>query len=399
MANVDIKYLATVTGNLAGIPVRVYENGECTLFHTHLDFPVDPMKPYAERISEISEHIGYFVTPYFNYYGIVNAGNTKLIIGPSRLTAMSDSDVRELAFACDVEARDVQRFRSAMRSVVKMPLESIVEILCTINHALTGEKLSLGDVTIYDLEQNALSEALAGERMEHIPDPVENKEVHNTLALEQTLMNMVRKGDLEALREWVANAPAVRGGMIAADALRQQKNTFIVTATLTSRSAIRGGMDIEEALALSDSYIRKCEILTSGEQIINLQYHMVLDYTERVGRVRFGKTPSKLVIDVSGYVRRHITEKISVEDLAKSLFISRTHLAKRFKSEAGMTLTDFIQGEKAEEAKRLLRYSNKSLTAIGEYLAFSSHSHFTKAFKRYAGTTPSEYRALIDKRG
>jgi YesN/AraC family two-component response regulator len=48
--------------------------------------------------------------------------------------------------------------------------------------------------------------------------------------------------------------------------------------------------------------------------------------------------------------------------------------------------------EKTEEAKRLLRYSDKSLTAIGSYLGFSSASHFSRVFKACAGSTRSEYR-------
>ena len=74
------------------------------------------------------------------------------------------------------------------------------------------------------------------------------------------------------------------------------------------------------------------------------------------------------------------------------MFISRTHLAARFKQITGMTLTDFILSEKTEEAKRLLISTDKSLLAIGEYLGFSSQSHFTKVFKKYSGKTPSEYR-------
>ena len=392
MADVDIKYLATAIGNLSGIPIRLYEKGELVLFHSLQDFPVDPMKPYLERVLRIKERIGYFVTPYFNYYGIVNSESFTLVIGPSRLTPMSEADVRELAFSCDVEGEDTERFAGAMRAVVQMPLESIVQILCTVNHAVSAEKLSLEDLTIYDFEQNALSRELEMEKIDRTPTPVSDKAVHNTLALEQTLMNMVQRGDVTALREWVANAPAVRGGTIANDTVRQIKNTFIVTATLTSRAAIRGGMDVEEALSLSDSYIRKCEILTAAEQIINLQYHMVLDYTERVERVRHGSAPTRLVRDVAAYVRRNISQRTSVEELARELFISRTHLAARFKAEAGVTLTDFILGEKIEEAKRLLRYTDKSLLAIGEYLGFCSQSHFTKAFRRYAGTTPGEYR-------
>ena len=48
--------------------------------------------------------------------------------------------------------------------------------------------------------------------------------------------------------------------------------------------------------------------------------------------------------------------------------------------------------EKMEETKHLLRYSDKPVTAIGSYLGFSSASHFSRVFKSYVGSTPSEYR-------
>lgn len=76
----------------------------------------------------------------------------------------------------------------------------------------------------------------------------------------------------------------------------------------------------------------------------------------------------------------------------EELFLSRPYLSRKFKEETGESLTDFILKEKTEEAKRLLRYSDKSLTAIGSYLGFSSTSHFSRVFKTYVGSTPSEYR-------
>lgn len=61
------------------------------------------------------------------------------------------------------------------------------------------------------------------------------------------------------------------------------------------------------------------------------------------------------------------------------------------------TLTDFILKEKVEEAKRLLRYTDKHATAIAVYLGFSSQSHFANVFKKYTGKPPSEYRKLHTK--
>ena len=78
--------------------------------------------------------------------------------------------------------------------------------------------------------------------------------------------------------------------------------------------------------------------------------------------------------------------------MAGEFFLSRPYLSSKFRQETGQTLTDFILKEKTEEAKRLLRYSEKSLSAISAYLGFSSHGHFARVFKKYAGMTPGEYR-------
>ena len=57
----------------------------------------------------------------------------------------------------------------------------------------------------------------------------------------------------------------------------------------------RGGMTVEEAMQLSDAYIPKCEFLNSPDRSINLQYHMILDFTEQVNTIRGGKNTSKLI--------------------------------------------------------------------------------------------------------
>lgn len=392
MKRIDIKYVTRSIGDLAGVPVRIYEDGKSVFFHSRQDFPTDPIKPYLESVLSVGGNIGYFVTPYFNYYGVVRSGKCAIVIGPSRLTPMREKDIRELAFSCDVEVGKVDRFIAAMRGLVQMPLESILEILCTVNHVLSGDKLSISDVAIYDIDETAIfgnEEALT---TEGVANEYGGEEVHNTLAIESQLLDMVKRGDTVALDEWVKGAPAVRGGRLADDAARQMKNTFIVATTLASRASIQGGVDAEEALSLSDSYIRKCEIMSTADQILNLQYRMILDYTARVEKEKLGKSPSRLVGEVARYVRKNISGRTSVEDLARTMFISRTHLAKRFKEETGKTLSDYILTEKTEEAKRLLKHTDKSLSAISEYLGFSSQSHFARVFKKYADITPSEYR-------
>ena len=397
MKKIDLEYLCRVIGNLSGIPIRIYKGGALKYYYSVVPLPVDPILPYIDKVLGVKEHVGYFTTPYFNYYGIVNSNQGSIVIGPSRQTPMSEKDMRSLAFECGLETARIDEFISSMKALIQMPLGSILQILCTINYVVNGEKLSLEDISIFEIEQTNIDFDIEKGKTIKNYENVEDyspREIHHTLAIEETLMQMISEGSVGALYEWLAHAPSVRGGIIANDTLRQLKNTFIVTATLASRAAIKGGADAEEALSLSDDYIKKCELLTTVEAIVNLQYHMVLDYTKRVERIRIGKKASKLLMQVTNYVQHNLSRPTDVEALADSMFISRTHLAAKFKKETSMTLTEFILKEKIEEAKRLLRYSDKSLSLIAEYLGFSSQSHFSKTFKKYTSNTPKEFREL-----
>ena len=394
MEPIDLNYLCTTIGNLSGIPIRIFEGERQVFFHSIVQLPRDPMELYRRALWDIRDNVGYYAAPNFSYYGLVNHGTTKIIIGPTRQLPEPDQELRELAFQLALSGEEARRFENAMRAIVHMPIESVLQMLCTINYVLNGEKLELKDIRIYEAEQKKL-EALQGRSQaaqSFTAHDVQLRTGHNTLDQEQAILRMVRKGDRAGLQAWFDAAPAIRGGIVANDQLRQQKNLFVVTVTLVSRAAIQGGMEVDDAFSLSDSYLQQCELLTSPERITNLQYRMLLDYTARVARLRRGGNPSRLVLDVTNYIQHHISEPIRAEGIAKAQFISRPYLSKKFKEETGQSLTDFILSEKTEEAKRLLRYSEKPLTAISTYLAFSSPSHFSRVFRQYAGMLPREYR-------
>ncbi len=398
MKKIDYSYIARVLSSLSGIPVRIFKNGKLSDYYSLVNLPKDPMDACRDEVFALSRHVDYHITPLFHIYGIVNSGDIRIVTGPTAQVSANDQSLRELAFKADVPKEEVQGFVEGMKSITSIPLESLLMMLCSVNYMLNNEKLELRDILIHNEEQQIIKTNVEQQRTEDVYNSEPVQVLHNTLQLEETLMDIVRRGDISALHQWISAAPPVRAGLIAPDQLRQLKNTFIVTATLTTRAAIRGGMDAEDALTLSDAYIRRVELLSSQNSIMNLQYNMVLEFTEQVNKVRHGRNPSRLAIDVANYIQRHMSERISTEAMAKDLYLSRTHLSAKFKAETGMTLTDFILTEKTEEAKRLLRYSDKSVAAISVYLGFSSSSHFSRVFKKYAGVVPNDYRVSANKK-
>lgn len=392
----DVKYIATNMGNLSGIPVRIYEGRNKIFYYSIISLPVDPISLHEEELFKTRGHISYFLDSFFFYYGVISFGDYKLVVGPSRQVSISEQELKNYAFSNNVDVNHFEDFINGVKTIVTMPLSSLLQMLCITNFVLNeGEKMSLKDIQIYDAEQEILMKKLAEEDVNNMVNQLENSDqiTHNTYDIEQTITNYVRNGETELLQEFFSKIPAVRSGITSKDFIRQMINMFIVTATLVSRAAIRGGLDVDEALSLSDAYIQKCELEKDVESIMNLQYRMVIDYAEKVEKLKYGASPSKLVSDVLNYIRHHLSEPITTEDIAKSLYMSRSYLSVKFKEETGEKLFSFITKIKIDEAKRLLRHSDKSLTSIALYLGFSSQSHFTRVFKAHTTLTPNEYRS------
>lgn len=391
--NLDFEYICETMGNLSGIPVRVYQGQEELCFFSMVSLPKDPMLIHKNEILAVDDKIGYFATPNLNYYGIFNIIDKKIIIGPTRLVPNTNQELREMAFLADVPQEDIPAFISAMKSIVGMPLERLVQMMYLMNYLINGEKLNLRQSIIFESQQESIYRNMVKNQTEQfVEEESFYHKVDNTFQTENTLLDIIAKGDIAAMEDWLNTPTTVQNGVIASHPIRQLKNTFISTVTLASRSAISGGMDAADAIRLANEYIYKAEMLSSAEDIFNLQFHVVKSFTQHVHSIKFGNSQSKLISDVAKYIQHNLSKAITTQEIADALFMSRPYLSKRFKEEAGITITDFIRKQKIEEAKRLLKYTDKSLLAISLYLGFSSQGHFTHTFKKYTQKNPSDYR-------
>ena len=388
----DIKYVCTNLGNLSGIPVRLYKNNEQIFYYSLIQLLKDPFEIDKEQAFKLNDDVCYYQSSYYYYYAIANIDDLKIVVGPTRQLPITNQELKSLAFSIGVPNSSIDVFIQEMSSLVSLPLMSLLQIMCMIYFALTGKKKSLESITIHEAKQTIIKDEIEKSNVDRNIET--NNGPYNGLDVENRLLDMVMRGDVAALNNFFESAPAVKGGSIAQEQLRQSKNIFIVTATLVSRAAIRGGIDVTSSLALSDQYIQRCELADSIDQITELSYRMVLDYAERVSKIKLGQNPSVLVIKVSNYIQQHLSDAIKVEDIAKALFMGRSRLSTNFKNETGINLSNYITMIKIDEAKRLLRYSDKSFTSIAMYLGFSSQSHFSQVFKKYTEITPFEYRQM-----
>lgn len=395
MKFVDYNYIATMIGDFSRVPVHIYKNNELIFYYSITHFIKDPISIHQSDILKISDHIGYLLTDNFSCYGIVNSDEYKFVIGPTKQVSSTASNLLELAIQLDIPKEHIDEFIIAMQEIKHIPFENHMQIMCFLNYILNNEKCSLEDIFIDDSLQKHFAKKTSRHGTGHsLSDKLSEQDIifHSTYDLEENFMNMIRKGDYISISNLLENSQIFKKDVMESNHLRFFKNSFVAVATLASRAAIQGGMNPDDAFTLIDNYILMCELLDDCNRINNLGRLMVIDFAKRVNQLYKGTQASHLILDVSNYINRHMSEAITVEAMSKDFFMSRSYLSKRFKAESTVTLTDFILTKKIDEAKHLLRYTKQSLTAISLHLGFSSPGHFSRVFRKYASVSPKEYR-------
>ena len=88
----------------------------------------------------------------------------------------------------------------------------------------------------------------------------------------------------------------------------------------------------------------------------------------------------------------NLSSHLTVEDLARSMFLSRRHLSRIVMRETGMTVHDLVLRKRMDMARRLLRDGGGNIAEVGAAAGFSSEQYFSQAFRREAGIAPGRFR-------
>ncbi|MFV7236461.1 helix-turn-helix domain-containing protein, partial [Flavobacterium sp. ZB4R12] len=83
----------------------------------------------------------------------------------------------------------------------------------------------------------------------------------------------------------------------------------------------------------------------------------------------------------------------TVEDLARSLTISRVQLYRKVKAILGISVSDHINNIRLDKSKELLKKSSQNISEIAYAVGFSSPNYFSTSFKNKFGVTPKEYKS------
>ena len=143
--------------------------------------------------------------------------------------------------------------------------------------------------------------------------------------------------------------------------------------------------------------IEICDVLVRTELSALDRYYLFFELmmiirqsANSAGASPNGALPDDLLRAIR-YINEHLSEKISIGDVAEALYLSESTISRRFRACLGMSPLEFIHRKRMFLAAERLR-ENDSVLDAGAAAGYSDISYFISVFKRFYGITPYRYK-------
>lgn len=210
------------------------------------------------------------------------------------------------------------------------------------------------------------------------------------IELEKELRGMVSRQDEQGARELLNKLLGCIYGASRRD-FPAIKSRSLELMVLLSRATIDAGADIREIFLYNTTYMKKLEEANSIDELnilLTEVLHHFTDYSFNFSSVKH----SDMVYRIMEYIKSNFSRKISLDDIAEYVYLSRSYVSGIFKAETGQTLSSYMNGVRTEKAKQMLKNPAIPLSDISGMCGFEDQSYFTKVFKKMTGISPKKYR-------
>ena len=178
---------------------------------------------------------------------------------------------------------------------------------------------------------------------------------NHTYQEEEKLYNCIREGDVDYLKEHIDDI-ALPHPIILEDVKKNEEYMMVTGISLAARAAIEGGISSKEAFLYNDLFLKRIAACRDIQAMHVVQSECYLQFA-RIVRDRKRKE-SALNRHVEECKRAIVTrrfERISIDELAADVGVSKEYLQKLFKQYEGIPITEYITDKKLEAACSMLR--------------------------------------------
>ncbi len=211
---------------------------------------------------------------------------------------------------------------------------------------------------------------------------------------EKALLRAVTKGDKEKAQE-LLNQLLGHIMFSTGHDFEQIKARSYSLMVLIARAAADAGVETDYALAVGDEGMRILQKMHSGEQLclwLSKTANSLMDRIFKFQDLRHSFAIRKCI----DYIEKHYHEHITLQSVARLVFLSESYVSRVFHSETGQSFKEYLNNVRVEHSKELLLDERIRIADIAAEVGFEDQSYFTKVFKKYVGVTPNRYREKME---
>lgn len=98
---------------------------------------------------------------------------------------------------------------------------------------------------------------------------------------------------------------------------------------------------------------------------------------------------------VKQYIDRHFAEDVTLKTAADVACLEEKYFSHFFHIKTGLRFVDFVAYVRVEHAKQLIEQNDISVSEVAAGVGYHNRRTFERAFKKWTGITPSEFRAIV----
>ncbi len=374
--------------NAHHIPIYIYKDEEMIACFPHQPVSCCPDPNLGDFIRGPQTFLCY-ITPenLFMGYILVEKYHLEILLGPVNALPYTMKLLSQLLRRKRIPKNEHELCIELYQSIPNYSQLEFVDIILLLQFAVTGKKITRDDFFRYQGETlvDTPHDSFIQNYMDYDINP-------SKLRRDDIVLQYIERGDSDAVLQYLFSQQTLPSINFGTNPLVYRKHLCYYSVALFSEAAQRGGLTMLESTEIAASYYNAITSASTVEAVDLLTGQAAIFYANRVSSVSLPANTKVDLVSCIQFIRHNVYNHIQVSDVASYIGYSRTHTTRLFKKELGFGPAQLIMRTKLEEAKILLRHTDKSLSEISTVLCFSNQSHFHRCFKAQFQMTPMEYR-------
>lgn len=213
---------------------------------------------------------------------------------------------------------------------------------------------------------------------------------------ERELIGLVRLGDRTGAKEMLNE---ILGSILYCNEeycddhdLEIMKARTLELMVVLSRAAVEGGASLDKLLGLNFMYLDQLGAARRMEELWVWLVKILDRFLDTVYESR-NKRNFRLIDEAIKHIRKHAHDQdLSLDRVADAVHVSPFYLSHLFRDELGTTFVSYLTEVRLDEARRLLKDTQLTISEISERVGYSDASYFSRVFKKHIKVTPGKFR-------